>query len=274
MPELPEVETVRRTLMQLVVNKTIQDVKVGWPNMVKEPDDVKQFSEQLVGQTILEIKRRGKFLLFVLTDVVLVSHLRMEGRYGLFNQNDEVAKHTHITFYFTDKTELRYADVRKFGTMHVFEKGQEELVMPLAQLGVEPFSEEFTVEVLEKAYIESNRAIKTALLDQKQVVGLGNIYVDEALFRARILPERTASSLTSEEMALLFVEIKSTLQEAVDAGGSSIKSYVNGQGEMGMFQQRLNVYGKKGEPCTVCGNPIEKKVLGGRGTHFCSNCQH
>lgn len=262
MPELPEVETVRRTLMQLVVNKTIQDVKVGWPNMVKEPDDVKQFSEQLVGQTILEIKRRGKFLLFVLTDVVLVSHLRMEGRYGLFNQNDEVAKHTHITFYFTDKTELRYADVRKFGTMHVFEKGQEELVMPLAQLGVEPFSEEFTVEVLEKAYIESNRAIKTALLDQKTVVGLGNIYVDEALFRARILPERTASSLTSEEMALLFVEIKSTLQEAVDAGGSSIKSYVNGQGEMGMFQQRLNVYGKKGEPCTVCGNPIEKKVLG------------
>lgn len=274
MPELPEVETVRRTLMHLVLNKTIKEVDVGWPNMIKEPDDVKQFSEQLVGQTITEVKRRGKFLLFILSDVVLVSHLRMEGRYGLFNPSEEKTKHTHVTFAFTDGTELRYADVRKFGTMHIFEKGQEESVMPLAQLGVEPFSNDFTVDVLKTAYAHSNRAIKTALLDQKTVVGLGNIYVDEALFRARILPERVASSITAEEMALLFVEIKSTLQEAVDAGGSSIKSYVNGQGEMGMFQQRLNVYGKKGEPCTNCGNPIEKTVLGGRGTHFCPQCQH
>lgn len=274
MPELPEVETVRRTLLQLVVGKTIKDITVGWPKIIKKPDDVQQFTLLLAGQTIEDVKRRGKFLLFFLTDHVLVSHLRMEGRYGLYDPSEEKSKHTHVTFSFTDGTELRYADVRKFGTMHVFAKGDEETVMPLSQLGVEPFSNQFTVDVLTQAYKKSNRAIKTALLDQKTVVGLGNIYVDEALFRAGIMPVRVASSLTAKEMAVLYTEIKQTLQEAVDAGGSSIKSYVNGQGEMGMFQQSLNVYGKKGEPCKKCGSSIEKTVVGGRGTHFCLNCQH
>ncbi|WP_078391912.1 DNA-formamidopyrimidine glycosylase [Shouchella patagoniensis] len=274
MPELPEVETVRRTLLQLVVGKTIKDIAVEWPKIIKKPDDVQQFTLLLAGQTIEDVKRRGKFLLFILTDHVLVSHLRMEGRYGLYDPSEEKTKHTHVTFSFTDGTELRYADVRKFGTMHVFAKGDEETVMPLSQLGVEPFSDQFTVDVLTQAYKKSNRAIKTALLDQKTVVGLGNIYVDEALFRAGIMPVRVASSLSAKEMAVLYTEIKQTLQEAVDAGGSSIKSYVNGQGEMGMFQQSLNVYGKKGEPCKKCGSLIEKTVVGGRGTHFCLNCQH
>ncbi|MCM3313440.1 DNA-formamidopyrimidine glycosylase [Bacillus sp. FSL K6-6483] len=273
MPELPEVETVRRTLLQLVKNKTITDVDVGWPKMIKEPDDVERFIQLLKGQTIEDIGRRGKFLLFVLNDYVLVSHLRMEGRYGLYQPTDEKTKHTHVVFSFTDGSELRYADVRKFGTMHLFAKGAEHAAMPLAQLGVEPFSEQFTVELLEQAYAKTTRAIKTALLDQKTVVGLGNIYVDEALFHAGIHPERTASSLSKEEYHNLHKEIKRTLKEAIEAGGSSIKSYVNGQGEIGMFQQQLHVYGRKQQPCHHCDTAIEKTVVGGRGTHYCPNCQ-
>ncbi|XOQ12456.1 MAG: DNA-formamidopyrimidine glycosylase [Shouchella clausii] len=273
MPELPEVETVRRTLLQLVKNKTIADVEVGWPKMIKEPDDVERFVQLLKGQTIEDIGRRGKFLLFVLNDYVLVSHLRMEGRYGLYQPTDEKTKHTHVVFSFTDGSELRYADVRKFGTMHLFAKGAEHVAMPLAQLGVEPFSEQFTVELLEQAYAKTTRAIKTALLDQKTVVGLGNIYVDEALFRSGIHPERKASSLSKEEYQNLHKEIKRTLKEAIEAGGSSIKSYVNGQGEIGMFQQQLHVYGRKQQPCHHCDTAIEKIVVGGRGTHYCPNCQ-
>ncbi|UTR05276.1 DNA-formamidopyrimidine glycosylase [Alkalihalobacillus sp. LMS6] len=274
MPELPEVETVRRTLLELVRHKTIQQVTIHWPKMIKEPDDAQVFMRQIVGQTIHDVRRRGKFLLFELTDFVLVSHLRMEGRYGLYKSDQDVDKHTHVIFHFDDYTELRYADVRKFGTMHLFQKGTEETILPLLQLGVEPFSEQFTVELLQTAYEQSKRTIKTALLDQKTVVGLGNIYVDEALFRAAIQPERLASSITAEEMTVLHRAIIDTLQEAVDAGGSSIKSYVNGQGEMGMFQQSLHVYGRKDQPCHHCGTPIVKTVVGGRGTHFCPLCQH
>ncbi|KHF41040.1 DNA-formamidopyrimidine glycosylase [Halalkalibacter okhensis] len=273
MPELPEVETVSRTLRQLVIGKTIAAVDVLWANIIKKPDDVEQFQLHLIGQTIHEVNRRGKFLLFVLDDITMVSHLRMEGRYGLFQNGEELAPHTHVIFSFTDGTQLRYQDVRKFGTMHIFKKGTEEHTMPLSQLGVEPFSPEFTVELMERSFGNTTRTIKVVLLDQKTVVGLGNIYVDEALFKAGIHPERMASSLSAGELTRLHDAIITTLQQAVDLGGSSIKSYVNGQGEMGMFQQQLTVYGRKGEPCVNCGEEITKKVVGGRGTHFCINCQ-
>ncbi|SDB83645.1 DNA-formamidopyrimidine glycosylase [Shouchella lonarensis] len=273
MPELPEVETVRRTLTDLVVGKCIATVDVYWSKMIKAPDDVRAFTVQLSGQTIEAIRRRGKFLLFDLTDDVLLSHLRMEGRYRLALDGEDRTKHTHVVLTFTDGSALHYADVRKFGTMHLRKKGTEESLPPLADLGVEPFSPSFTAVLLQNAYIKTNRAIKTALLDQKTVVGLGNIYVDEALHRARIHPERQASSLTATEFNVLHKHIVATLTEAVEAGGSSIKSYVNGQGEMGFFQQQLAVYGRKGEPCHTCATPLTKTVVGGRGTHFCTHCQ-
>ncbi|WP_100373730.1 DNA-formamidopyrimidine glycosylase [Bacillus sp. FJAT-45037] len=274
MPELPEVETVRRSLEKLVLGKTISYVTINWANIIKQPDDTAEFEVLLKGQTIQEINRRGKFLLFELDDVVMISHLRMEGRYGLYNADDEWPPHTHVIFHFTDGTELRYQDVRKFGTMHIFPRGQENEVLPLAKLGVEPFSEQFTTLHLKQAFSKTNRKIKVVLLDQKTVVGLGNIYVDEALFRARLHPERLAQSLTDEELGKLHHEIVATLSEAVKLGGSSIKSYVNGQGEMGMFQQQLVVYGRTNEPCQACGTEIVKTVVGGRGTHFCPVCQN
>ncbi|MGM0874868.1 MAG: DNA-formamidopyrimidine glycosylase [Bacillota bacterium] len=273
MPELPEVETVRRTLLQLVMEKEIQKVTIHWPKIIKKPDDSQQFKDALIGQTIHNVKRRGKFLKFILDDYVLVSHLRMEGRYGLFQLEEEYDRHTHIIFSFTDGTELRYRDVRKFGTMHLFKKGEEENELPLSHLGPEPFSKEFTVAYLRERLNKTTRKIKAALLDQTVVVGLGNIYVDETLFRAGIKPERIASQLTSEEYERLHKEIIATLEEAVAKGGSTVRSYVNTQGEIGMFQLQLFVYGRTSEPCKICGTILTKSVVGGRGTHFCENCQ-
>ena len=273
MPELPEVETIKRTLQQLVIGKTIEDVEIFWGNIIKRPSDQLQFKLICQGQTIHGVDRRGKFLKFILDDNVLVSHLRMEGRYMVQKKSEPHEKHTHVIFSFTDDTELRYMDVRKFGTMHLLPKGEEDQHDPLVKLGVEPFSNEFTPDVLKKAFQKTSRTIKATLLDQSIVVGLGNIYVDEALFRARIHPKTMANSLSRKKLEILHREIIATLTEAVNKGGSSVRTYVNSQGEMGMFQLEHYVYGKKGEPCTVCGTEIEKTVVAQRGTHYCPQCQ-
>ncbi|WP_102274302.1 DNA-formamidopyrimidine glycosylase [Cytobacillus massiliigabonensis] len=273
MPELPEVETVRRTLLELVSNKEIEHVSVFWPKIIKHPEEIAQFQDALVGQTVQDIGRRGKFLILYTDDYALVSHLRMEGKYGVFQKIEPVDKHTHVIFHFTDGTELRYKDVRKFGTMHLYMKGQEFSTLPLSQLGPEPFSADFTVEALASKLAKTKRNIKAVLLDQKVVVGLGNIYVDEALFRSGIHPERAADDLTREEMERLHQEISDTLSEAVQKGGSTIRSYVNSQGQIGMFQLELFVYGRKGEDCKACGSTLERIVSGGRGTVFCPKCQ-
>lgn len=273
MPELPEVETVRRTLEELVIGKEIRNVSVFWPKIIKAPEQVEQFQDAIQGQTIHEIHRRGKFLIFQLDDYAMVSHLRMEGKYGVYSSVEPYDKHTHVIFSFTDGTELRYRDVRKFGTMHLFAKGEEMNQLPLAHLGPEPLSREFTIDGLTAKLRKTNRKIKIVLLDQTVVVGIGNIYVDESLFRAGIHPERIASSLSEEEIARLHREIIATLSEAVDKGGSTIRSYINSQGQIGMFQLDLFVYDRKGEACKRCNTTLEKFKVGGRGTHICPTCQ-
>ncbi|CAH2716109.1 Formamidopyrimidine-DNA glycosylase [Neobacillus rhizosphaerae] len=273
MPELPEVETVRKTLKHLVLNKTIDTITVYWPKIIKHPLEVEQFIDALKGETIVDVGRRGKFLLIYTNHYALVSHLRMEGKYGLYPKHEPFDKHTHVLFHFTDETELRYRDVRKFGTMHLFKKGEEFLKPPLIDLGPEPFSEEFTEKYLAMKLKKTNRKVKPALLDQKLFVGLGNIYVDEALFRAGIHPERLANTLNETEIVILHREIVTTLSEAVNKGGSTIRSYVNSQGEIGMFQLELYAYGREGEECKRCGTPLEKTKVGGRGTHYCPICQ-
>ncbi|MEH7331455.1 DNA-formamidopyrimidine glycosylase [Neobacillus drentensis] len=273
MPELPEVETVRKTLKKLVLHKTIESISVFWPKIIKNPVEVEQFTDALKGETILDVGRRGKFLILYTNQFAMVSHLRMEGKYGLHPKDEPFDKHTHVIFHFTDGTELRYRDVRKFGTMHLYKKGEEFLKPPLIELGPEPFSKEFTEEYLAEKLKKTNRKIKPALLDQKLFVGLGNIYVDEALFRSGIHPERIANTLNKKEISILHREIVGTLSEAVKKGGSTIRSYVNSQGEIGMFQLELYAYGRKGEECKRCGTPLEKTTVGGRGTHFCPSCQ-
>jgi len=273
MPELPEVETVRRTLNQLVVGKTIESVSVHLRRIVQLPEEADEFRLLLEGQTIRSVERRGKFLRIMMDDFTLVSHLRMEGRYGVYDKNDPLELHTHVVFHFNDGTELRYKDVRQFGTMHLFPKGKDLQEKPLVKLGLEPLDESFTLEAFSARLAGRSTKIKPLLLNQEYIVGIGNIYVDESLYLAGIHPERETSSLSAKEMAALYEAVVRTLKEAVAVGGSSIKSYVNGQGEMGMFQHQLKMYGRKGEACDTCGHEVQKTVVAGRGTHFCPNCQ-
>ena len=273
MPELPEAETVRRTLAELLPGKTIGRVTVRLPRIIRKPADPEAFAAALAGRTFRGAERRGKFLRLLLDDLVLVSHLRMEGRYGLYRAGEPEEKHTHVIFHFTDGTELRYRDVRQFGTMHLFAPGEEWRSEPLCKLGLEPLSDEFTPQALRAALAGRAGKIKPLLLDQEIVAGLGNIYADEALHLAGIHPERTAKSLKPRELERLHRAIVETLRAAVEAGGSSVRSYVNGQGEMGMFQHRLRAYGRTGQPCARCGAAIVKITVGGRGTHLCPVCQ-
>ncbi|MEK4036070.1 DNA-formamidopyrimidine glycosylase [Paenibacillus sp. FSL L8-0493] len=273
MPELPEVETVKRTLNELVNGKQIENVTVRLARIIQRPDDIQAFAHLLAGHSIVKVERRGKFLRIVLDGLVLVSHLRMEGRYGLFLNDDPLDKHTHVIFHFTDGTELRYTDVRQFGTMHLFQMGEDLQLPPLNKLGQEPLEPSFTPERFKQIVSGKSTKIKSLLLNQEYIVGIGNIYVDESLHRAGIHPEDSAKSLTDNQLDKLHHAIVSTLAEAVNAGGSSVKSYVNGQGESGTYQQQLLIYGRKDQPCSNCGTMIEKTVVGGRGTHYCPNCQ-
>lgn len=273
MPELPEVETVKNTLNQMVKGKVIDHVTVNLARIIQRPDDIEQFAFLLAGHTIQNVERRGKFLRFVLDGLVMVSHLRMEGRYGVYASTDPVEKHTHVIFHFNDGTELRYKDVRQFGTMHLFQPGEEFKLPPLSKLGLEPLEQGFTVEKFKAALAGKKSKIKAVLLNQAYIVGIGNIYVDESLFRAGIHPEQLVNTLTDEQFRVLHQAIVDTLMESVEVGGSSIKSYVNGQGEMGRFQHQLKIYGRQNQPCLTCGTLIEKSVVGGRGTHFCPVCQ-
>lgn len=273
MPELPEVETVKRTLQMLVKGKTVSSVSVELPRIIQLPGEPEEFARMLSGQTIRDVERRGKFLRFILDDLVLVSHLRMEGRYGVYPSGEPRELHTHVLFHFTDGTDLRYKDVRQFGTMHLFPAGEEWVKPPLLKLGLEPLDPAFTFKAFTARIAGRTTKIKPLLLNQEIIVGIGNIYADEALYTAGIHPARPADSLSSRELRRLHKAIVDTLQDAVEAGGSSIKSYVNGQGEMGMFQHQLKAYGRKNEPCGHCGRPMEKTVLAGRGTHFCPHCQ-
>lgn len=273
MPELPEVETIRNTLKRFIINKTIEDVAVYWPNIVKHPDDVEEFKHILIGQTFRDIARKGKFLLFELDDYVLVSHLRMEGKYSVHSQDEPYVKHTHIVFSFTNGEDLRYNDVRKFGTMHVFNKGEELTQKPLDHLGPDPFEEAFTFEYMKEKLARTSRVVKSALLDQTIVAGLGNIYVDETLFKAGIHPLKRANDLSIADIKAINKYAFIILRDAVKQGGTTIRSYTNSVGEMGLFQQELFVYAQEDEPCKNCGDIIIKMKVSGRGTHVCETCQ-
>ncbi|MGX7196133.1 DNA-formamidopyrimidine glycosylase [Enterococcus olivae] len=274
MPELPEVETVRKGLVRLIQGKTIEKVTVRWPRIIESPE-VTQFQTLLIGQTIEDVQRRGKFLIFKLTDVDMISHLRMEGKYEFYSATDNqtLDKHTHVVFVFTDGTSLHYNDVRKFGRMTLTEKDQSLSYKGIRQLGPEPVPEVFFLTPFQEKLRRSSKAIKPLLLDQKLVTGLGNIYVDEALWEAQIHPETPANVLDEAETECLYQAIIDVLGRAVEAGGTTIRTYANALGEAGKFQLSLNAYGQTGLPCSRCGTPIVKIKVAQRGTHYCPTCQ-
>ncbi|HFR3769681.1 TPA: DNA-formamidopyrimidine glycosylase [Streptococcus suis] len=271
MPELPEVETVRRGLNRLVKGKKIERVRVDYPRMIVTGAD--SFREQLVGQTIMEVDRRGKYLLLYLTDFVLISHLRMEGKYNLFHDVVPANKHFHVFFALSDGSTLVYQDVRKFGTMELLREVDLDSYFLSKKLGPEPTEEDFDVVVFQAKLAKSKKPIKSHLLDQTLVAGLGNIYVDEVLFRAQVHPAQGSSTLTAEQVAGLRQATIDVLALGVEKGGSTIRTYKNALGMDGTMQDYLQVYGKQGQACPRCQTEIVKIQLGGRGTHFCPQCQ-
>lgn len=273
MPELPEVETVRKGLEKLVLKATIESVEVYWDRIISGPIETAEFKRILMGEKIMEFDRRGKYIIIRFNQWALVSHLRMEGKYEVEESTAPLKKHTHVVFHLADGRDLRYLDVRKFGRMTLVPIGEEFTATGIRLLGPEPMVETFDKAIFYRTLQTKKRAIKPLLLDQKIVAGLGNIYVDEALFLAKIHPLRTANSLQKNEVSLLHEAIIKVLGDAVEAGGTTIRTYQNALGEAGSFQVNLSVYGKKGLPCVRCGTPIEKIKVAQRGTHFCPMCQ-
>jgi len=273
MPELPEVETVRRALEELVVGKQIASIDITYSKIIRTPADIEQFKLLLQGQTIQSIDRKGKYLIFHFDDVALVSHLRMEGKY-LFSRTRPEAydKHTHIVFNFSDNSVLQYRDVRKFGTMDLVAKGEEKNLQSLIKLGQEPIDPNFNSDLFKKQVKARTAPIKNIILNQEIVSGLGNIYVDDSLALSKIHPLTKGDLLTDDELNRLIEAMKSVLTKAIEKGGSTIRSYESIYGK-GSMQDHLVVYGRTGKPCLECGTPIEKIKVGGRGTHFCPACQ-
>lgn len=231
------------------------------------------FREQLAGQTIMDVDRRGKYLLLYLTDFVLISHLRMEGKYNLFHDEVPINKHFHVFFELSDGSTLVYQDVRKFGTMELFKKSALEAYFLNKKLGPEPTEKDFDAAVFQAKLAKSKKPIKSHLLDQTLVAGLGNIYVDEVLFRAQVHPAQLSSTLSAEQVAGLRQATIDVLALGVEKGGSTIRTYKNALGMDGTMQDYLQVYGKQGQACPRCQTEIVKIQLGGRGTHFCPQCQ-
>lgn len=277
MPELPEVEVNRRGLENLVQGKTIEDIQVYWDKMwLPSQEGLTKPFDMVIGQTIRAVDRRGKYLIFRLDEGDIVSHLRMEGKYFYYEAHDlpeHKDKHTHIIFFFTDRTQLHYNDVRKFGRMEFIEAGYLNDYFSAKKLGPEPNRHDFKLTNFLEGLQKTQRMLKPALLSQKYVVGLGNIYVDEVLFQAQIHPQRLANQLSFEEYQRLYEAILQVLQAAVVAGGSTIRSYRNTVGDSGHYQEQLKVYGRQGSACPRCGQLIEKIKVAQRGTHICSQCQ-
>lgn len=270
MPELPEVETVKNGLKQKVLNKKITDCHVLYSGIIAYPEK-EEFIKNIKNQTIHDIQRRGKFILFVLDEYYLISHLRMEGKYFIKSAEEPLNKHDHVIFTLDGKIELRYNDTRKFGKMHLVKK--EELDnTPLNKLGLEPWDEHLTPSYL-KQKVNKKKAIKTILLDQSVITGIGNIYADEILFLSKINPETYGCNLTTKKLQALIDNTKITLEKAIAAGGTTIHTYTAVDGIHGRFQQSLLVHGKKDAPCPVCQTKIIKTVVNGRGTYYCPKCQ-
>ena len=273
MPELPEVETIARSLCNesrtgfSILGQTIQDATVLWNRSIAVPD-VKEFKQHICGQVIQEVGRRGKYIVMSLSADTLLFHLRMSGDLYLkpkAAQGEEPGKHDRVILTLGNGTRLIFEDARKFGRVWLLADPQQEL----GDLGPEPLSEALTVDQFFQMLQKSKRQLKPLLMDQTFMAGLGNIYTDESLFKARLHPLCISSELNRAQTEALLHAIRETLREGIQKNGASIDWVYRG----GDFQNHFNVYGREGEPCPVCGTPVERIVVGQRGTHFCPVCQ-
>ena len=274
MPELPEVETIRRTLADKLIGQEIAGVELLAPKFIRYPTP-DEFCARVTGARIDGLERRGKYLLFELnTGDRMIVHLMMAGRLLYTPADVPLAKHTHVIFTLGNGDHLRYIDLRHFGGLRLLASGEEEGLPPgLRRLGPEPLGESFTPAYLRRVLAGKRGKIKSVLLDQEVIAGLGNIYADEALFLAAIHPERPADSLVPAEVRRLCQAIRQVLTESIEQGGTTFATYVDGEGKRGRFAAMLRVYRRAAEACPRCGSPIERRMVGGRSSHFCPRCQ-
>ncbi len=273
MPELPEVETIRRGLNLSIKDKEISHAETMRPNLrIPFPID---FCERLEGQKITKISRRSKYLLITLdSQDVWIIHLGMSGKVTVLEQAPEqLAKHDHVMVEFTDGSVLLYNDARRFGLMDLCKKNELNDHTLFKQLGPEPLTDNFNIDYFRPTLLKKHTPIKNTIMDSHVVVGVGNIYACESLFRSKISPTRNASSLNKKETDLLIKNIKDILTEAIASGGSTLRDYVQSSGEMGYFQHRFSVYGREGEDCITCRCTIQRIKQQGRSTFFCTTCQ-
>jgi formamidopyrimidine-DNA glycosylase len=274
MPELPEVETVRRGLALRMTGRRIVRVELRRPDLRRPfPPDL---AERLDGARIGALSRRGKYILIDLDDRGhLLLHLGMSGRITAGSADQPPEPHDHVLLGLDDGTVVRLNDARRFGTLDYIERGKAAAHPLLAGMGPEPLESGFNAAYLNKALAGKQTPIKSALLDQRIVAGLGNIYVCEALYRAGVSPRRLAATAVGTRAARLVPAIRDVLGEAIEAGGSSLRDYVQTNGELGYFQHRWAVYGKEGEPCPVCtcAEGVRRIAQAGRSTFFCAKRQ-
>ena len=267
MPELAEVETVRSVLKEKILKKKIQNIEIIYGKIIENP--LSEFKSKLIGQEFIDIKRKGKYLIFETKENYLISHLRMEGKYFLKLKEDVICKHEHIIFDLGDIT-LRYHDTRKFGRMKLIDK--DKLEDYFKNIGPDANS------MIDKNYLyqkisKKNIPLKTLLLDQSIIAGLGNIYVDEVLFASKISPFQKGSDTSLEDSQKIIYNSQKILDKAIKYKGTTIRSYTSSLGVYGKYQQFLKVHTKDEQKCE-CGNTILKDKIGGRSTYYCPNCQN
>lgn len=271
MPELPEVETIRKGLSTKISGKVIRKVDILLPKISR--NEPQKLQSLLVGLKIEKVNRKGKFLILKLKPQgFLLFHLKMSGQLIYLENNQSLAKHTHAIFEFTDGSQLRYIDMRQFGYLKYVKNLKQ--AKELSSLGPEPIDKALTLTQFKNRLAKRPRSrIKQLLLDQSLISGIGNIYADEILFSAGINPLRRTVSLSAIEIEKIFFSAKKILKEAIKEKGTSISLYVDHLGQTGNYANKLRVYGRKGLPCSKCKTPIQKIKLSGRGTHYCPSCQ-
>ncbi|SFL35719.1 bifunctional DNA-formamidopyrimidine glycosylase/DNA-(apurinic or apyrimidinic site) lyase [Halanaerobium salsuginis] len=275
MPELPEVETVIKGLRPLITDKVITDVEVREAMMIGYPEkDVEKFKQGIIATQIESVKRRGKYIMIELNNgKQLIIHLRMTGKLLVKEVEAFRDKHTHLIFSLNDGQQIRFNNIRKFGRVYLIDKNHPEQAGGLAKLGPEPLDQELSLEDFKKLFVGRRGVLKSLLLNQKFVAGIGNIYADEILFRAGIKPDRTADTLTELEKEKIYINMREVLAKGIIYGGTSFSDYVNAFGEKGSFQEELQVHQREGEECYKCGTIIEKTKISGRSTYYCPQCQ-
>ena len=276
MPELPEVETIARELRPLLVGRTITGVWLDWPRQIKHPSP-EEFKTGLRGREIVSVERRAKWIVSALgpksargLPAVLAIQVKMTGQLDVVAPQTPHDKHVHAVFALDDSRELRLRDTRKFGRLALYTP--DEAARVLGTLGPEPLADELTPRDFARMLRARRARLKTLLMNQEFLAGVGNIYADEALWRARLHPLRSAAGLSSAQSRDLYRSLRDVLAEAIDRRGSSVDSYRAPEGS-GQMQRYLNVYGRTGKPCPRCGRPTRRMVIGARSTHFCSWCQ-